>query len=84
MGISESAVSVFAKIGFRFEFFFPQFIGFFIGRKLKDYKEKGLLDDYRVKAKRRGKYHYLFDLDLFLKIEKGGEIKWLKKRRRDM
>jgi len=82
MGILDSSVSVFTKIGFRFEFFFPQFIGFFIGRKLKEYKEKGLIEDYTIKAKRRGKYHYLFDLDMFLKIEKGGEIPWLKKRRR--
>jgi hypothetical protein len=81
MGILSSAASVFAKIAFRFEFLFPQFIGFYVGRKLKEYEEKGLLDSYKVKSKRRGKYHYLFDLDMFLKIEKGGEISWLKKRK---
>jgi hypothetical protein len=48
---------------------------------LKDYKEKGLIEDYKVKSKRRGKYHYIFDVDLFLNIEKGGEIPWLKKRK---
>jgi hypothetical protein len=48
---------------------------------LKDYKEKGWIGDYKVKSKRRGRYHYLFDVDLFLKIEKGGEIPWLKKRK---
>ena len=74
MRIFDSVVAVFTKIAFRFEFFFPQFIGFFIGRKLKEYKEKGLIEDYRVKSNRRGKYHYFFDLDLFLKVEKGGEI----------
>ena len=73
MGIFDGAISVFSKIAFRFEFFFPQFIGYFVGQKLKDYKEKGLIEDYKVKAKRRGRYHYLFDVDLFLKIEKGGE-----------
>ena len=81
MRIFDSVVAVFTKIAFRFEFFFPQFIGFFIGRKLKEYKEKGLIEDYRVKSNRRGKHHYFFDLDLFLRIEKGGEIPWLKKRR---
>ncbi len=81
MGILSSAASVFTKIAFRFEIFFPQFIGFFVGRKLKEYKEKGLLEDYRVKSKRRGKYHYLFDMDLSLKIGKGGEIPWLKRRK---
>jgi hypothetical protein len=81
MGILSSATSVFAKIAFRFEIFFPQLIGFFVGRKLKEYKAKGLIEDYHVKSKRRGKYHYLFDMDLFLKTGKGGEILWLKRRK---
>jgi hypothetical protein len=81
MGILNSVVHVFAKIAFRFEVVFPQFIGFFMGRKLKEYKNKGLLEDYRVKSKRRGKYHYFFDLDLFLKTGEGGEIIWLKRRK---
>jgi hypothetical protein len=79
MGILNSVVHVFAKIAFRFEVVFPQFIGFFMGRKLKEYKNKGLLEDYRVKSKRRGKYHYFFVLDLFLKTGKGGGMIWLKK-----
>ena len=81
MGIFDSVVAVFSKIAFRFEFFFPQFIGFYIGQKLKDYKQKGWIEDYKVKSKRKGKYHYLFDVDMFLKIEKGGENLWLKKRK---
>jgi hypothetical protein len=81
MGILSSAVHVFGRIAFRFEILFPQFAGFFFRRKLKEYKSKGLLEEYHVKSKRRGKYHYLFDMDLFLKIEKGGEITWLKKRK---
>ncbi len=81
MGIFDSVVAVFSKIAFRFEFFFPQFIGYYIGQKLKDYKQKGWIEDYKVKSKRKGKYHYLFDVDLFLKIEKGGENLWLKKRK---
>jgi len=81
LGLLDSAISVFARFAFRFEFFFPQFIGFYIKCKLKEYKEKELIDDYKVKSRRRGKYHYSFDVDLFLKIEKGGEISWLKKRK---
>jgi hypothetical protein len=81
MGIIDSIIVVFSKIAFKFEFFFPQFIGYFVGQKLKDYKQKGWIEDYRVKSKRKGKYHYLFDVDLFLKIEKGGENLWLKKRK---
>jgi hypothetical protein len=65
MGILSSAESILGKIAFRFEILFPQFAGFFINRKLKEYKYKGLSKEYRVKSKRRGKYHYLFDIDLF-------------------
>jgi len=81
LGLLDSAISVFTRLAFRFEFFFSQFIGFYIKRKLKEYKEKELIDDYKVKSRRRGKYHYSFDVDLFLKIEKGGEMPWLKKRK---
>ena len=81
MDVFSSAVSVFSKIAFRFEFLFPQLIGYFVGQKLKNYKEKGILEDYKIKSKRKGKYHYFFDVDLFLKIEKGGEQSWLTKRK---
>ena len=70
MAVIDGAASVFTKIAFRFEYFFPQLIGFYIGQKLKDYKEKGLIEEYKVKSKRKGKNHYLFVLDLFLKIER--------------
>jgi len=79
MNITSSVVSVFSKIAFKFEYMFPKFIGYAIGQKLKDYKEKGILENYEIKSKRKGKYHYSFDMDLFLKIEKGGEQLWLKK-----
>jgi hypothetical protein len=81
MGFLDSAISVFAKIGFRFEFFFPKFIGYYVGQKLKDFKQKGWIADYKVKSKRKGKYHYFFNVDLFLNMDEGGEILWLRKRK---
>ena len=74
MGLRERITSGFIKFSFKFERFSPQFIKLFLNRKLKEYKKKGALTDYGVKAKRKGKYHYLFEVDLFLKIEKGGEM----------
>ena len=73
MGIIESSVSVFVKLAFRFEIFFPEVLKFFLNRKLKEYKRKGVITDYEVKAKRKGKYHYFLEVDLFLKDQKGGE-----------
>ncbi len=74
MGMKERLLSGLIKLSFRFERFFPQFIKFFLNRKLKEYKEKGTFTDFKVKARRKGKYHYSFEVDLFLKIEEGGEM----------
>ena len=73
MGIIENSVSVFVKLAFRFEIFFPQVFKFFLNRKLKEYKKKGVITDYKVKAKRKGKYHYFLEVDLLPKVQKGGE-----------
>lgn len=62
------------KLSLKFEILFPRVIKFFINRKLKEYKETGALTDYKVKAKRRGRFHYFFELDLFLNTGKGGEV----------
>jgi hypothetical protein len=66
----ESANYVFMRVAWRFEFFFPQFAGFYIRRKLKQYKDKQLIANYKVKSRRRGKYSYSFDVDLFLGKQK--------------
>ena len=73
MGIIESASSVLIKIAFRFEIFYPQAINFFLNRKLKEYKNKGTITDYKIKTKRKGKYHYFMEMDLFIDKIKGGE-----------
>jgi len=70
MKIGEHIASLLIKSSFRLERFFPQFVRFFLNRKLKEYKKKGVISDYKVKAKRKGKYHYLFEVDLFLKLER--------------
>lgn len=73
MGIIESSTKVFMKIAFRFEFLYPQAINFFLKRKLKEYKTNGQISDYKVKTKRRGKYHYFLEMDLFIEKIPGGE-----------
>ena len=73
MGIREYIASLLVKVSFRFERFFPQIIKFFVNRKLEEYKKRGLISDYRVKARRKGRYHYSFIIDLSLDINRGGE-----------
>jgi len=82
VGLLDSFSAVFTRLAFRFEFFFPQFIGFYIKRKLKEYKQNQLIDDYKVKSRRKGKYHYYFDVDLFFEKQKnGGETLWQKTKK---
>lgn len=73
MGFIESSISVAMKIALRFEIFYPQAIRLFLNRKLKEYKGKGKLTDYKVKTKRIGKYHYFLEIDLFINKINGGE-----------
>ena len=73
IGFIESSISVALKIAFRFEIFYPQAIKLFLNRKLKEYKDKGTLTDYKVKTNRLGKYHYFLEMDLFLDKIKGGD-----------
>jgi hypothetical protein len=67
MGIIRSSISVFVNLDFRFEILFPQVFKIFLNRKLKEYKRKGVITDYVVKAMRKGKHHYFLEMDLFLK-----------------
>ena len=75
MEIRELIISGLIKVSFRFERFFPQFIKLFLNRKLEEYREKGVLTDYKVKTKRRGKYHYSLEVDLYVNVKKGGETR---------
>jgi hypothetical protein len=64
--VKEQAASAFIRLSFRFERFFPQVIKLFLNRKLKEYKERGLISSYRIQAWRRGKYHYSFVIEVEL------------------
>ena len=72
MGLVESSYSVFIRIAYRFEIFYPQAMKYFLNRKLNEYKTKGTITDYKVKTKRMGKFHYILEMDLFLDKIKGG------------
>ena len=44
-GFLDSVISVFVRMVFRLEFFFPQFVGIYLDRELKEFKQKGLIED---------------------------------------
>ena len=57
----------------------PHFVSFLLGRKLKEWKSKGLIDDYKTKTKRIGKFHYEIYVDLDLMAEQARRMltSWL-------
>jgi hypothetical protein len=67
LGIGERIASNLTKTVLAFERFFPQFVRFSLNRRLKEAKKRGVITNYKVKAIRKAKYHYVFEIDLYLK-----------------
>ena len=57
-----------------FEPISPRFVSFLVGRKLKEWKSKRLINGYKTKTKRRGKFNYKIYLDLDLTQEQVSRI----------
>jgi len=71
VGIVERLAPGLIRLFFRLERFFPRFIRFLLTRRLREYKERGVIVDYKVKAERIDRFHYRFEVELFLKTSKG-------------
>lgn len=66
MSLRETLLATLIRFSFRFERFFPYVIRMYINRKLTLYQHDGRISDYFVKAQRRDRYHYTFQIDLLL------------------
>jgi len=66
--------SFLVRIAFILEPISPRFVSFFLGRKLKEWKNKRLIGDYKTKTRRIGKFHYKIDMNLDLTPEQTREI----------
>ena len=60
----ESAVRVLLRVSFAFEPLAPTAITVLMNQQLHRFKEAGKICEYKTKAKRLGKFHYLFEVDL--------------------
>jgi hypothetical protein len=74
MILPRSFRSLLAKFILLFEPISPRFVSFLIGGKLKEWKNKGLIEYYKTKTKRTGKFHYKIYLDLGLTPEQASRI----------
>jgi hypothetical protein len=66
MSLREALFSSLIRFAFRFERFFPYAIRLMLNRKLGEYQKAGHITDYMVRAGRRARHHYSFQIDLTL------------------
>jgi len=62
--MSSRFFSFLVRIAFIFEPISPRLVSLFLGRKLKEWKNRRLIDNYKTKIKRIGKFHYIIDMNL--------------------
>lgn len=64
MGLRNEITKGFLRLALNFERLYPRYFKFMASRILKGYRERGLISSYRIKSRRKGKYHYVFEIDL--------------------
>jgi hypothetical protein len=52
------------RIAFAFEPLAPTAISYFLSRNLRDWKQQGLISDYKTHSQRLGKFHYKVIVDI--------------------
>lgn len=62
----ESATRVLLRIALAFEPLAPAAITVLLNQQLHRYKEGGIVEDYKTRTKRLGRYHYCIEIDLDL------------------
>ena len=72
--LSASFSSLLARLIPLFEPISPRFVSFFLRRKLKEWKNEGLIDGYKARTKRIGKFHHKIYVDLDLTPEQTNRI----------
>jgi hypothetical protein len=72
--LSSSLLRLFVNVAWFFEPVSPRFVSFWVRRRLRDWKNRGLIDRYSVKTKRAGKFHYKVSVDLDLTPE---QVDWV-------
>jgi hypothetical protein len=73
--LSSNLLRLFARFALFFEPISPRFVSFWLRRRLKKWKSRGLIDAYRVNTRRVGKFHYRIILDLELNRRQAERIK---------
>ena len=62
--MSSILYSLFARFVLFLEPISPRFVSFLVRRRLNAWKQDGVIDDFKVRTKRVGKFHYKVVVDL--------------------
>ena len=57
---------LFTRLSFISEPLLPLFLSHFLNKQLRQWKDEGLISDYKAEAKRIQKFHYKIEVDLDL------------------
>ena len=65
---------LFTRLSFISEPLLPLFLSHFLNKQLRQWKEGGLINDYKAEAKRIQKFHYKIDVNLDLTSDQAKKI----------
>ncbi len=67
-------MAIMVRAAFFFEPLAPTAISYYVGRKLNQWKNEGLISDYKTHTQRIGKFHYTVKLDMDLTSGQAGYV----------
>jgi hypothetical protein len=62
--VREKLTGLLVRVAFAFEPLAPTAISFYLGRRLNELKEEGVISDYKSRTQRLGKFHYRIEIEL--------------------
>jgi hypothetical protein len=74
VAVNEKLMGLMVKAAFFFEPLAPTAISYYLGRKLGQWKNEGLISDYKTHTQRLGKFHYNVQLDLDLNSKQAKHV----------
>jgi hypothetical protein len=72
--VSERLFGVLVRLAFAFEPLAPPAISFYLSRRLNQLKERGIIGNYKTRARRLGKFHYTVEIDMDLTGEQAFHV----------
>jgi len=72
--VNERLFGVLLRLAFAFEPLAPPAISFYLSRRLNELKDRGIIGNYKTRARRLGKFHYTVQIDMDLTGEQAFHV----------